>query len=157
MAKAIRVDEFLVSNHHIRWVEAELRRHTHNKRRLRLLEENIIRSTPSVEQGMPRGSEVSNPTLGRALALMKDNEVSHLRLVVRGVEEVFGDITPVQQQVIRGIYLDNRYTLQGMALQMSVHPRTILRQRNRALIAFVIAMIGGWAVENVTKDAVRKG
>jgi hypothetical protein len=157
MAKLIRVDEFLVSNHHIRWVEAELRRHTHNKRRLRLLEENIIRSTPAVEPGMPRGSEVSNPTLGRALALMKDNEVSHLRLVVRGVEEVFSDLTPIQQQIIRGLYLEGRYTLQGMAMQMEVNFRTVLRQRNRALLAYAIALIGEWAVENVTKDAVREG
>lgn len=143
----MRVGDFTIERHYIRFIEAELRRHPHRKRRLSALEDDIIRATPSEDlTGMPRGSSPGNPTMNQAFALMHNEERAHLATIVRRVEAVLTDLHPLQRDIIRLLYLDGRYTPEGALAQVSVSRRTFFRRRNQALSAFVLSLVGDHAV-----------
>jgi hypothetical protein len=116
-----------------------------------VLEEGIIRATAPVEPGMPRSSTPGNPTLGRVMALMNDQETAHLRMMIRTIENVNNDLTPLQQDIIKHLYFEKRYTVDGVAFQLERDEKTIRQHRNQAIVAFVIALIGDWAVANSRK------
>lgn len=145
----MRVGDFVVERHYVRFVEAELRRHPHRKRRLSVLEDDLIRATPSEDlTGMPRGSGPGNPTMNQALALMRNEERAHLAMIVRRVEATFAELHPLQRDIIRLLYWDGRYTLEGALAQVPASRRTFFRKRNQALAAFVLSLVGDYAVAN---------
>lgn len=147
----MRVGDFTIERHYVRFVEAELRRHPHRKRRLSAMEDEIIRATPGEDlTGMPRGSGPGNPTMNQAFALMRNEERARLALMVRLVEVVFAELQPLQQDIIRLVYWDGRYTLEGALAKVPASRRTFFRRRNQALLAFALSLVGDHAVGTTT-------
>lgn len=158
----VRVGEFTVDLHHIRWVEEELRRHTYRQQRIRLLEErvggqtrmDILHGTPYREPGMPGSPNAGNPTLNKVASLLSQQELVHLRLLAGTVSDVYAELPELQQRVIKMFYFERRYTIDGVALELERDRKTIMHHRNLALTAFVLALIGDWAVQGSTKNGL---
>lgn len=143
----VRVGEFEVERHYLTFVESELKRHAYRKRRLRDIETSCIFGTPEEDlTGMPRGPGVGNPTLSKATALITNQERAHLSMMVMRIEEVYKTLTPLQKDIIRVLYWDGRWTVDGAIDEIKVSRRTFFRQRNGALLAFVLALVGDHAV-----------
>lgn len=148
--KAIRIGDFEVESHYLRFVESELKRHPYRKRRLKELEDDLIRATSEEDNtGMPRGSNVSNPTLVKALALMKDDQRAHLQMQVRRVEEVYKGLTELQQRIVDLLYFGNRYTYRGVMEQLHVSRRQMYYHRNKALLDMAFAIVGDHVAKTV--------
>lgn len=146
MPEIVHIGEFHVERHYLRFVESELKRHPHRKRRLRDLEDDIIRATPEEDlTGMPKGSTPGNPTLNKAISLMRSEERAHLSMMVRRVEDTFTRLSPLQQDIIRLLYFDGRFTLEGVIEKVHCPRRTFFRQRNGALLAFTLTLVGDHA------------
>lgn len=138
----LTVGEHEVERHVVRFVEEELRLYSTRKQRVEFLTESIIRSTPTLEPGMPRAPGPGNPTLSRAVALMMDQERTHLKLWVMTVEETLARLTVVQKEIIRLSYFENELTPDGVAATLKMDRATLYRHRNPALLLFCIALIG---------------
>lgn len=136
------VDGVEISRHYITYIEGELRLYPARKRRLAWLETCIATATPSREDGMPGAPGPGDPTHSRALALMRDQERAYLQGWCRLVEDTYHSLSIEQQSIIRMMYWERRLTPDGVAKELGMHRSTMFRQRNRALLAFAIAMIG---------------
>lgn len=143
------VDGVEISRHYITYVEGELRLYPARKRRLAWLETCIATATPHREDGMPGAPGPGNPTQSRALALMHDQERTYLLGWCRLVEETYHSLSIEQQSIIRLLYWERRLTPDGVAKELGMHRSTLFRQRNRALLAFAIAMIGDHVATNM--------
>ena len=148
----LQADGYEVDRHYTRFIEEELRRYPLRKIRMRAMEDEIIRSSPGTELGMPRGTDVSNPTSNRAMALMKDAELAHIRGMVASVDEVLKLLTDDQREIIKHFYFENRLKAEGIAEKVKVHVQTVHRERNRALIRFCYTLIGEHTVREVHKN-----
>lgn len=148
----MRVDGYEVERHYTQFIEEELRRYPLRKIRVRAMEDEIIRSSPGTELGMPRGTDVSNPTSNRAMALMKDAELAHARSMVATVDEVMKLLTADQKEIIKHFYFENRLKVEGIANAMRMQVRVIYRERNRALFRFCYTLIGEHVVREVAKN-----
>lgn len=144
----VKIGDVRVESHYLRFVADELRRYAERKRRLRELEEDVIKATPFYDNtGMPRASDVSDPTHGAALRLQDSQEPTfrmrvHLRMWLRTVEDVYKRLPQEQQQVIRMLYWDKRYTIHGIATELNMSRPTVYRHRDKALFAFASHIIG---------------
>jgi RinA family phage transcriptional activator len=157
VGKTVWIDGCEVGRHYVDFIEAELKLYPTRKVRLRTLEEGIIRGTPTEDlTGMPRGGGPSNPTHNRAMALMNDQERTHLALWIRAIEEILKQITTDQQHIIRHMYFENRLKPEGVADLLNMTVPTLYRYRNRALLRFCLGMIGEHVVINVRKTGGSK-
>jgi len=145
----LRVGQYEVERHHIRWVEAELRRYPQRVRRIAWLEECIATESSRPEAGMPRGGGVGDPTFSRVVAMERNRELVQLRAWRRLIESVLDGLPDDQRRVIETLYFDGRYTLDGAADALRMGRATVCRLRNRALLAFVAALIGDHAIRVV--------
>lgn len=148
-SKPLIVGETAVERHHITYVEAELREYPARKQRLSYIETCIATATPDFEPGMPRGSETSNPTFGRALSLMRDQERNHLQGWLRIVEDIYLALPDMEQTIIRQLYWERQLTIDGVAALLHVDRATIYRRRNPVLLQYAITMIGPHVATNV--------
>lgn len=148
----LQVDGVEVERHYIRFIEDELRRHPLRKIRVRTLEDDIIRASPNFEPGMPRGTDPGNPTMNRAVALMKDAELAHIRGMVAAVDEVLKLLSQDQREIVRHFYFEDRLKAAGIAEEMKMHIQSVYRERNRALVRFCYALIGTHTVREAVKN-----
>lgn len=159
MGRIVRIGDVEVERHHLKWVEGELRSHEARKRRLNLLEErfggltreDIIWATPPREPGVPGAPGPGNPTLSKVQQIMACQEMMYLRLQVQAVEETFHSLPEDLQEVVKTVYFDGRYTMAGAAEHLHMDERTLRRHKNKALLAFVYALLGEQAVSRVRK------
>lgn len=148
----LQVDGVEVERHYVRFIEEELRRYPLRRIRIRVLEDDIILSAPHSEPGMPRGYDVSNPTMNRAVALMKDAELAHIRGMVAAVDEVLRLLSQDQREIVKHFYFENRLKAEGIAEEMRMHIQSVYRERNRALVRFCYTLIGEHSVREAAKN-----
>lgn len=144
----IRIGDYVVENHYLRFVEAELRRHPHRKRRLRQIEKDILFGTSEDDRvGMPRGTDTSQPTQNRGIALALNREYQHLLLMVQNVEDVLNDLPDHQQKLVRHWYFERTMKWDDMLKVLGMGERTFYRHRTQVLLAFVLTLVGDHAVQ----------
>lgn len=153
--KPLIVDDFAIYRHHISYVEAELRLYHLNKLRLANLEADAVLATPSIEPGMPRPTGHGDPTPSRAADLsrltLREPEYAALRGWVQRVEDVFHHLDLEQQQIVKRLYFKGGVSPEVVAQEIGMHVATLYRQRNRALLAFSLVLIGSHAAQNLKR------
>ena len=144
----VRVGNNRIESHYLRFIGDQLKRFQDRKRRLRELEEGIIKATSIMDTlGMPRGSDPGNPTQGAAWRLMDEKEPtfayrSHLRGWIAAIDEVYKSLPVEHQQIIKQIYWDRRFTLYGVGRNLHMSRQSVNLKRNEALVEFAIKLIG---------------
>lgn len=151
------VDGVEISRHYITYVEGELRLYPARKRRLAYIETCLATGAPPREEGMPRSPGRADPTYSRAMALMHDQERLYLQGWVRMVEDTYCGLTEQQQRIIRMLYWERKLAPEGVAEELGMHRATMFRQRNRALLAFAVAMIGDHVATNMRLSRAVQG
>jgi len=142
------VGNYRVESHYLRFAADELRRYQGRKHSLRVMEDSVIRGTSITDNlGMPRGTDVSNPTHNAAMRLMDVNDPTfkrraHLRVWVNSTDELLRSLPNEQQQIIRLIYWEGDLTILGVARRLNMAMPTVNRHRNAALLAFAVHVIG---------------
>lgn len=147
--RTLQIGQYEVERHHIRWVEAELRRYPQRARRIAWLEEVIATESGRADDGMPRGSGIGDPTFSRVAAMERNRELVQLRAWRRTIDAVMDGLPDDQRRVVETLYWDGRYTLDGAADALQMGRATVCRLRNRALLAFVATLIGDHAIRVV--------
>lgn len=142
----LRVGQYEVERHHIRWMEAELRRYPQRVRRIAWLEECIATESGRVDDGTARGSGTGDPTFSRVVAMERNRELHQLRAWRKTIDGIMDGLPEDQRRVIETLYFDGRYTLDGAADALQMGRATVCRLRNKALLAFVATLIGDHAI-----------
>lgn len=123
------------------------------KRHGRLLEES---SKPA--DGMPRGYDVSNPTLARAeRRLTVEEEANSLAAWLHSVDEVRVSLSEAHRYIMDQLYFlpraQRRLTMAGIAVELSMSEREVYRAKDEALIEFVLVLHGAANLgEKTAKD-----
>lgn len=116
-------------------IEIAIRRYPENKK---LYEEEIadlIHRTPE-NDGMPHGSNTSNPTEELAIKIAENTRLSRMKREIEAVEEVYSELRQEYQKVIRVRFWTNRY---NNKTYMDMEPKTNFRERQmqRIVTGFV--------------------
>ena len=154
----VRVGDFRIESHYLRFIADELRRYPERKDSLRELEAGVIKGTSELDTlGMPRGSGPSNPTHAAALRLMDVNEPTfkrrvHLRTLVASVDEWFRRLPDEQRQIVRHLYWEGHLTMLGVASRLHISLPTLNRTRNHILATMAVHLIGDHILIAVVND-----
>jgi len=159
----IRVGEYLVERKVLDEIACELRQYQHRRRRyeyLRLRYQQIPLESPPPAEGGSRTSLPSDPTL-RAVEQMEAirAEMIDLQAWITTVERALEDLTDVQREVIRQMYLlprsARRYTAVGLAETLNVSEREVYRARNEGLLHLGLSIHGEAILAESWQDRVR--
>lgn len=159
----IRVGEYLVERRVLDEIAGELRQYQHRRRRyeyLRLRYQQIPLESPPPAEGGSRASLPSDPTL-QAVEQMEaiQEEMAELAAWITTVDGALEDLSEVQREVIRQLYLlprsARRYTAVGLAETLSISERELYRARNEALLYIGLALYGESIVVEPGQDRGR--
>lgn len=151
----IEVDGAIIEAHHLWYVREELRLYPERKRRLASLQttivtETVINETPGIQSGT-----TSDPTFGRATALLMDQQVRWLEPRIEWIERVWKNLSPVTQKILNMLVIKGTHQAAGAALVVQEMPgyedfseASVYRELNRGLLAYAIDMWGQEIIQN---------
>ena len=126
------------------FIEAELYAYHDNIREAALRREEIIEASPAPPDGMPRGSDTSNPTESKALRLMTSRAVfcveRRLEAITRVLDRYEDDRD--MKKLIELNYFKRELTPTGIMRKLHISRRTFYRRRRELLegIAFELGL-----------------
>jgi hypothetical protein len=139
----------MVDAHHLWYVREELRLYPERKQRLTFLETVIVTETPVNETPGIQTGTTSNPTLGRAAALLCDQEVAWLKPRVDLIERVWKKLDPITRRVLNAMVVKHTHTADGTALVIREELKrehysttSVYRDLNRGLLTLALETWG---------------
>lgn len=117
------------------FIEAELCAYHDNLRMVALRKEEILEGSPAPPDGMPRGSEISNPTESKALKLMTSRAVFCVERRLEAIKKVLDryDGDPTMKKLIELNYFKRELTPIGIMKELHISRRTFYRRRRELL------------------------
>ena len=99
------------------------------------LREDILNESPPPPDGLPRGGEVSDPTLNRFVKLDKlttCRRMNQMHKTVYAIKGVVDELPPEKLKLVQLKYWTRPQTLTdtGIALKLNCHPNTFYLWRN---------------------------
>lgn len=134
----------------------ELRDHHTKTNRLNYLRKRIpeiVHESPAPPDGMPRGSNVSNPTLSKVMRIDElQDEAYEINAWMGGIASVLDSLTDGQREIIQQLYLlprnEREYTMVGLAKRLNMSEREAYYSRDEALVEFALVLHGEAALQN---------
>ena len=109
------------------------------------IREEIIQATPSRDNiGGGRGNLPGDPVGKMVVALAEERRLKYLAQAVDAISAVYSNLPEAKKELVRLRYWDKpqRYTWEGIALEIKISRRQALRWRNE--IIYQIARRLGW-------------
>ncbi len=124
-------------------VEAALKQHPYYVVRLENERGDII-FRGKIMDGMPRGSDVSQPTEKKGVALVESSTLAWLEQEVRKMENALRLLTSKERQFVELAYFKGLRWL-DIEIEMNIPETTLRRLRQKALfkVALALGLIGG--------------
>lgn len=145
----IEVDGAVIEAHHLWYIREELRLYPRRKKRLTYLHQVIVGETPVNETPGIQSGTTSDPTLGRAMALMHDQEVAWLEPRIEWIDRVWDRLAPETQKVLNLMVVSATHTAAGVANAVpGLSEHSVYRELYRGLLAFAIDMWGTGIILN---------
>lgn len=141
----IEIDGAVVEAHHLWYVREELRLYPERKRALAERQREIATETPVIETpGIQAGP--SNPTMGRATALMADRDCAWLEERINWIEKEWRRLDPVTRLALDLLVTKATHTAAGAADVIRVKfnfetfsEASVYRHLNRGLLQLALA------------------
>ena len=126
------------------YIEAELRDFPRTKAELAELRDNLLNESPAPPDGMPRGGEMSDPTLSKVTRLMADRRIRHLQMVVDAIEFVVEGLLEDRLKLVELKYWQRprQLTDAGIAMELNIDKSTLYRWTDKICLAIGIQL--GW-------------
>ena len=126
------------------FIEAELYAYHENLHEVALRKEEILEGSPAPPDGMPRGSQTSNPTESKALRLMTSRAVLCVEKRLNAISKVldrYKDNQPMTK-LIELKYFQRTHTAYGIMGELHISSKTYYRWRRELLedIAFEMGL-----------------
>jgi RinA family phage transcriptional activator len=114
------------------YIEAELRDYHKTKAELEELRDDMLNESPGPPDGMPRGSETSDPTFNRFKRLLTCRQVRYLARVFEGVSVVLDRLPEEKYQLVKLTYWSKPQTLTpvGISIRLNCGRNTYFRWRD---------------------------
>ena len=114
------------------YVESELRDYHQIKQDLRVLREDILNESPTPPDGMPRSTEISDPTYRKTQKLLTSRQIKYLANLFACVTEVLNELPPEKYELVKVTYWTKPQTLTpvGIALKLNCGRNTYYRWRD---------------------------
>lgn len=156
----IEIDGAVVEAHHLWYVREELRLYPERKRHLAELQTTIVTETAVNETPGIQSGTTSNPTMGRAMALMTSQQVAWLAPRIEWIERVWANLHPVTQKVLNMLVIKETHQAAGAAMVIQEIPgyekfseASVYRELNRGLLALAIDL---WGMEIILNGKAPK-
>ena len=113
-------------------VEAELRDYHRTRKALAELKDDLLNTSPSPPDGMPRGSEVSDPTYNKAQKLLTCRQVRYHARVLAALNVALDSLPPEKYRLVELTYWTQPQTLTpvGIAMKLNCGRNTYYRWRD---------------------------
>ncbi len=129
------------------FIEAELRDYHRTKTELEELRDNLLNLSSGPPDGMPRGTETSDPTYRGAARLMTNRRIKYMERLVMGIELAIGELDEEKVRLVELKYWQRprQLTDMGIAMELNIGKRTLYRWTDEVLEAIGIEL--GWIDE----------
>lgn len=115
----------------IRFIEDELFHYDKNLKEIQRIKTDIYDESPNPPDGMPRGTDTSNPTENKVMRILTTKQILSLEnrlLAIRKVINRYQD-NPIMSQLIKLRYFDKTKTPTGIMLELNISQATFYRYR----------------------------
>jgi len=132
------------------YIEAELRDYKQTLQELAGLRDDLLNTSSGALDGMPRGTETSDPTYQKVSRLIMDRRIKRLELVVNGIEKIISQLDAEKMWLVELKYWQKprQLTNAGIARRMSIDKRTVIRWSSS--ICYAIALELGEVKQNMS-------
>lgn len=89
--------------------------------------------TPNLSFAGGNGGNVSTPVENAAIRLATDNRIEYLRKSINAIQRILEGCSGITRELITLVYIDNRFTVEGAALQVHCSKTTAYQLINNFL------------------------
>jgi RinA family phage transcriptional activator len=129
------IDKHRLNKNTYRYVEHELRDYLKTKKELENMKNDITSDSPISQE--IRGTNKGDTTANKAIKLSCDKKIIEMEKKTNAVEKVYKKLT-VQQRAVMEEFWRNRFTNNGLALEIGVNEKTIRRWKR--IIVYSVAV-----------------
>lgn len=114
------------------YIEAELRDYHQTMQELCELRDDTLNESPAPPDGMPRGTETSDPTFNRTIKLINCRRINYMYRVTYGIGRVLQALPPEKTKLVQLKYWTKPQELTdvGIAIKLQCGQNTYYRWRN---------------------------
>jgi hypothetical protein len=127
-------------------LEMEVRQYHETKAELEEEKEGIILASAPMPDGMPRGTETSDPAFRLASRLLSSAEIRRMSKVVKAIEQARDEFcskeTFARMRFIELKFWDRRLTNEGIAEELKIAESTVRSWRKKFLVMVGVNL--GW-------------
>ena len=103
------------------YIEAELRDYHNTRQELEELRDDILNESAGPPDGMPRGSDTSDPTYRRTHKLITCRQVRYMARVLEGLTAVLDRLPEDKYRLVKLTYWTRPQTLTPMGIAMALN------------------------------------
>ena len=117
------------------YIEAELRGYHDTMIELEALRDDMINESPLPPDGMPRGTETSDPTFNKTMKLLTCKRLNQMYRVTYAIGNVVWSLPPDKLKLVKLKYWTKpqEYTNTGISMQLHIDRATYFRWLNGIL------------------------
>lgn len=114
------------------YIEAEIRDYHRTRKALAELREDMLNTSPAPPDGMPRGTDTSDPTYNRTQKLLTCRQVQYYSRVLSAISVVLDNLPPEKYRLVELTYWTQPQTLTpvGIAMELNCTRATFYNWRN---------------------------
>ena len=108
------------------YIEAELRGYHDTMIELEALRDDMINESPLPPDGMPRGTETSDPTFNKAMKLLTCKRLNQMHRVTYAIGNVVWSLPPDKLKLVKLKYWtkNQKYNDIGVSMELNCHVKT---------------------------------
>jgi len=113
------------------YIEAEIRGYHDTMIELEALRDDMINESPLPPDGMPRGTETSDPTFNKTMKLLTCKRLNQMHRVTYAIGNVVWSLPPDKLKLVKLKYWTKPQQLTdvGVAMQLNCTPKTFYNWR----------------------------
>lgn len=114
------------------YIEAEIRDYHQTMIELESMRDDVLNESPPPSDGMPRGTETSDPTFNRTMKLITCKRINQMHRVTHAIGNIVWSLPPDKLKLIKLKYWTKPQQLTdvGVAMKLNCHPNTYYLWRN---------------------------
>lgn len=114
-----------------RYIETEIKFYHETKKEYEQLVNDIIESSGGNDSDGSSSSIGGSVTEYKAMALVSNPRLSHMEKTMKAIERTINSLEPDQKRFISMKYWENRYTMDGIAVELKYNKRTLYKWRDK--------------------------
>ena len=124
------------------YIEAELRGYHRTKAELEEIRDNLLNSSPEPADGMPKGTETSDPTFRQAVKLMTNRRIKYMEGLIYGIGMVLDELPQEKYRLVELKYWQRprQLTDAGIAMELNIDRRTVYKWNEAIYLAIGIEL-----------------